>query len=567
MAEPGYTVESKCETTEEEKSSSASSEVVIGIDIGTSQCSVAVWNGSEVELLKNTRNQPLIRFDVPVDNDIPLGEVNYHLSRKHERLSGASILNMKRLIGRVDTDRIVHASKNFPFLVQTLDMGVRPFIAALVNNVWKSTTPEELLALYLAELRIMAESKLKRPIKDVVLCIPVSFSRFQLTRIERACSIAGLHVLRLMPEPAAVALQYAQQQQHMLRDKTGRVGKRIALVFNMGAGFCDVAVADIDGGVTEIKALSGSEIGGEDLLENMMRHLLPSFDKLDIKSMGILRVAIQEAIHELSLEESVQIDVDLGNGSRLCKEVKREEFEEVNKYIFCESEILIVECMQNADVNVKDLTDVIVVGGCSCIPKIRNLVENLCEREIYKGMNPLTAAVYGTALEGALNSGIDDPLGDVDLLTSQVTTLGIGIRANRFEFVPVIPRNTTMPAHKEMIFTTFKDNQTEALIVVYEGEPELEDENHLLGYFKITGIPPALEGVPEINVGMDINASNELSVLARVIIPGSRQPVVPVMELKMPTVDDGHSCCNEVLDRAYGPTLDSMIVRRKNHSI
>ncbi|KAB2067495.1 hypothetical protein ES319_A09G230000v1 [Gossypium barbadense] len=553
MAEPEYIVESECGTTEEEKSSSASSEVVIGIDIGTSQCSVAVWNGSEVELLKNTRNQPLIRFDVPVDNDIPLGEVNYHLSHKHERLSGASILNMKRLIGRVDTDRVVRASKNFPFLVQTLDMGVRPFIAALVNNVWKSTTPEEVLALYLAELRIMAESKLKRPVKDVVLCIPVSFSRFQLTQIERACTIAGLHVLRLMPEPAAVALLYAQQQQHMLRDNTGRVSKRIALVFNMGAGYCDVAVAGIDGGVTEIKALLGSEIGGEDFLQNMMRHLLP--------------IAIQEAIHELSFQESVQIDVDLGHGSRLCKEVKREEFEEVNEYIFFKSGILIVQCMHDADVDVEDLTDVIVVGGCSCIPKIRNLVENLCEREIYQGMNPLTAAVYGTALEGALTSGIDDPLGDVDLLTSQVTTLGIGIRANRSEFVPVIPRNTTMPVHKEMIFTTVKDNQTEALIVVYEGEPEMEDENHLLGYFKITGIPPALKAVPEINVGMDINASNELSVLARLIIPGSRHPLVPVMELKMPTVDDGHSCCAEVLARAYGPTLDSMIVRRKNHSI
>ncbi|KAG4185225.1 hypothetical protein ERO13_A09G215250v2 [Gossypium hirsutum] len=553
MAEPEYIVESECGTTEEEKSSSASSEVVIGIDIGTSQCSVAVWNGSEVELLKNTRNQPLIRFDVPVDNDIPLGEVNYHLSHKHERLSGASILNMKRLIGRVDTDRVVRASKNFPFLVQTLDMGVRPFIAALVNNVWKSTTPEEVLALYLAELRIMAESKLKRPVKDVVLCIPVSFSRFQLTQIERACTIAGLHVLRLMPEPAAVALLYAQQQQHMLRDNTGRVSKRIAVVFNMGAGYCDVAVAGIDGGVTEIKALLGSEIGGEDFLQNMMRHLLP--------------IAIQEAIHELSFQESVQIDVDLGHGSRLCKEVKREEFEEVNEYIFFKSGILIVQCMHDADVDVEDLTDVIVVGGCSCIPKIRNLVENLCEREIYQGMNPLTAAVYGTALEGALTSGIDDPLGDVDLLTSQVTTLGIGIRANRSEFLPVIPRNTTMPVHKEMIFTTVKDNQTEALIVVYEGEPEMEDENHLLGYFKITGIPPALKAVPEINVGMDINASNELSVLARLIIPGSRHPLVPVMELKMPTVDDGHSCCAEVLARAYGPTLDSMIVRRKNHSI
>ncbi|MBA0558997.1 hypothetical protein Golob_015981 [Gossypium lobatum] len=178
-------------------------------------------------------------------------------------------------------------------------------------------------------------------------------------------------------------------------------------------------------------------------------------------------------------------------------------------------------------------------------------------------MNPLEAAVCGTALEGAVASGISDPFGNLDLLTIQATPLGIGIRANGNSFVPIIPRNTTMPARKELVFTTVNDNQTEVLIIVHEGETEKADENHLLGYFKISGIPPAPKGVPEINVCMDINASNVLRVLAGVIMPGSQQPVVPVMEVRMPTVDDGHGWCAEALHRAYGSTLDLMTVQKK----
>ncbi|TYI12077.1 hypothetical protein ES332_A09G250600v1 [Gossypium tomentosum] len=568
MAEPAYTVASDSETTGEEKSSSAFPEIAIGIDIGTSQCSVAVWNGSQVELLKNTRNQKLMRSYVTFKDDIPSGGVSYQLSHEHEMLSGAVIFNMKRLIGRVDTDPVVHSSKSLPFLVQTLDIGVRPFIAALVNNVWRSTTPEEVLAIFLVELRVMAESQLKRPIRNVVLSIPVSFSRFQLTRIERACAMAGLHVLRLMPEPTAVALLYAQQQQQMIHDNMGSGSEKIALIFNMGAGYCDAAVTATAGGVSQIKALAGIATGGEDFLQNMMRHLLPNnlFSSRginEIKSMGLLRVATQDAIHKLSFEESVQLDVDLGNGLRICKQVSREEFEGVNQKIFETCESLIIQCLHDAKVEADDLTDVIVVGGCSHIPKIKNLVKSVCKRELYKGMNPLEAAVCGTALEGAVASGISDPFGNLDLLTIQATPLGIGIRANGNSFVPIIPRNTTMPARKELVFTTVNDNQTEVLIIVHEGETEKADENHLLGYFKISGIPPAPKGVPEINVCMDINASNVLRVLAGVIMPGSQQPVVPVMEVRMPTVDDGHGWCAEALHRAYGSTLDLMTVQKK----
>ncbi|KAK4855557.1 hypothetical protein QYF36_008482 [Acer negundo] len=571
MDEPAYTVVSDSETTGEEKSSSAFPEIAIGIDIGTSQCSIAIWNGSQVELLKNTRNQKMMRSYVTFKDEVPSGGVSNQLSHEHEILSGAAIFNMKRLIGRVDTDPIVHASKSLPFLVQTLDIGVRPFIAALVNNVWRSTTPEEVLAIFLVELRAMAEMQLKRPIRNVVLTIPVSFSRFQLTRIERACAMAGLHVLRLMPEPTAVALLYAQQQQLTVHENMGSGSEKIALIFNMGAGYCDVALSATAGGVSQIKALAGSAIGGEDLLQNMMRHLLPDFENRfsnhgmnEIKSMGLLRVATQDAIHKLTTQTDVQIDVNLGNGSKVSKLVNREEFEEVNQKIFEKCENLIIQCLHDAKVEIDDITDVILVGGCSYIPKLRNLVMGICKKEeLYNVINPLEAAVYGAALEGAVASGISDPFGNLDLLTIQVTPLGIGIRADGNNFVPIIPRNTTMPARKDLVFTTVRDNQIDALVTVYEGEGEKVEENHLLGYFKITGIPPAPKGVPEINVCMDIDASNVLRVLAGVILPGCPHPAIPVMEIRLPTVDDGHGWCAEALYRTYGSTLDLETVQKK----
>lgn len=571
MAEASYTVASDSEITGEDKSS-ACPEIAIGIDIGTSQCSVAVWNGSGVKLLENTRNQKMMRSYVTFKDDTPSGGVSSQLSHEHDLLSGATIFNMKRLIGRVDTDPVVHSSKNLPFLIQTLDIGVRPFIAALVNNMWRSTTPEEVLAIFLVELKVMAEVQLKRPIRNVVLTVPVSFSRFQLTRIERACAMAGLHVLRLMPEPTAVALLYGQQEQQSSHDNMGSGSEKIALIFNMGAGYCDVAVTATAGGVSQIKALAGSTIGGEDLLQNMMQYLLPESQTLfkthgikEIKSMALLRVATQDAIHRLSSQTDVHIDVDLGDGLKINKIITRNEFEEVNKKVFEKCGSLIIQCLQDAKVEVEDVNDVIVVGGCSYIPKVKNLVATLFNgKELYKGVNPLEAAVRGAAVEGAVASGVNDPFGNLDLLTIQVTPLAIGIRADGNSFVPVIPRNTTMPARKDVIFTTCHDNQTEALIVVYEGEEKKAEENHLLGYFKIVGIPEAPKGVPEINVCMDIDAANVLRVLVGVVMPGSRQPAIPVMEVRMPTIDDGHGWCVEALNNKCGTTQDLVTVQKKS---
>lgn len=571
MAEQAYTVASDSETTGEEKISSAFPEIAIGIDIGTSQCSVAVWNGTQVELLKNTRNQKMMRSFVTFKDEIPSGGVSNQVSNELDILSGAAIFNMKRLIGRVDTDPVVHASKSLPFLVHTMNIGIRPFIAALVNNVWRATTPEEVLAIFLVELRTMAEEQLKRPIRNVVLTVPVSFNRFQLTRIERACAMAGLHVLRLMPEPTAVALLYAQQQQQTIHENMGSGNEKVALIFNMGAGYCDVAITATAGGISQIKALSGTTMGGEDMLQNLMNHLVPNSESFffnhginDIKSIGLLRVAAQDAIHKLSYQTSVQVEVDLGNGLKISKVVSQVEFEELNHDVFEKCRSLIIQCLHDAKVEVEDVSDVILVGGCSHIPMIRNVVKDICKgREIYAGMNSLEAAVTGAALEGAVASGISDPFGNLDLLTIQATPLSIGIRADGNNVVHIINRNTTIPARKELVFSTAHDNQTEALIAVYEGEGKKVEENHLLGFFKITRIPPLPKGVPELNVCMDIDASNVLRVLAGVVLPGNKQLVTPFMEVRMPTVDDGHGWCAEAIHRTHGSTLDLVTLWKK----
>ncbi|KAI3834577.1 hypothetical protein MKX03_009043 [Papaver bracteatum] len=520
MAEQACTVASDSETTGKDKPTSVYPELAIGIDIGTSQCSIALWNGPEVQLLKNSRNQKMMRSYVTFRDDIPSGGESAHLSHEDEMLSGSAVFNMKRLIGRADTDPVVHLSKTLPFL--TLNIGVRPFIAALVNNIWRSTTPEEVLAVFLVELRAMAELQLKRVVRNVVLTIPVSFSRFQLTRIERACAMAGLHVLRLMPEPTSVALLYAQQQQQLIHDNMGSGSEKLALIFNMGAGYCDVCVTATAGGVSQIKALSGTVVGGEDILQNVMRHLLPNLDNLlsshglsEIKSMVLLRIATQDAIHRLSSQDGVRVEVDLKNGININRILTRAEFEEINQEVFGKCENLI--------------SDVILVGGCSYIPKIRSLVLGLCNKEEpYLGMNPLEAAVCGAALEGAVASGVNDSLGALDLLTIQATPLSLSIRADGSNFVPIIHRNTTMPARKELIFTTAHENQTEALIA-------------------LVGIPPAPKGSPEISICMDIDASNVLRVFAGILMPGVGRPVHPFLEVKLPTVDDGHGWCTEAL--------------------
>lgn len=214
--------------------------------------------------------------------------------------------------------------------------------------------------------------------------------------------MAGLHSLRIMPEPTVVALLYTKQQQEFVPLNVFDGSEKNALIFNMGAGFCDVAAIATAGGVSMTKAMTGAAIGCEDILQNLMQHLLPNAEALfsrhgvdGIRMMESPRVAAQNAILELSSETSSLVDVDLGNWTHISKTITREECEGVNLQVFEKSENLIIQCLQESQVDPEDLAEVVLVGGCSKIPKTINLVKELCgKEELYQGIDP---AVCGAA--------------------------------------------------------------------------------------------------------------------------------------------------------------------------
>ncbi|KAI5078741.1 hypothetical protein GOP47_0006412 [Adiantum capillus-veneris] len=566
MAEQsGYTVASDGENNpvEESQSSLSPLQTAVGIDLGSRFCSVAVWRDSKVEVLSNPRSLRRMPSHVLFKSDIPCSGVSAPISDV-ELYSGTAIYRAKCLLGRADTDQVVQTCKNCPFLVQTLDIGARPFLAALVDGVWRSTTPEEVLAIVLVELRAMAEAHLGHTVRSAVLTMPASFSRFQQTRLERACAMAGLHVLRLMPEPTAVALLYAQEQQKALHGNMGSGIEKNVLIFNAGAGFCDVAIAATAGGVSQIRAVAGDSIGGDAMVQNLVNHVLneyassvegksgPPFSKL---SAQVVPVA-EKVMHALSTSASAVLECEI-HERRISRSITREEFERINEDILKRCEALVMQCLQQGQTIVDSLDDVILVGGVSNVPAIRSLVLKACGgKQAYKGFNPLEAAVQGAAMEGAIASGLTDSSGRLDLLTIQAMPHSVGIRVSGDEFLPVLQKNGAIPARRDIVVTTSYDKQTEALIIVYEGESRQASENHLLGFFKLTGIPPAPKGTPLISLCMDVDASDVLRVVVGVCMPGVEKPVLPLVEVRMPTIDDGHGWCTDAIRSKYGLLLE-----------
>ncbi|CAI8610091.1 unnamed protein product [Vicia faba] len=472
-------------------------EITVGIDIETCSYCVAVWNGTEVEYAVNKNNMKA--YD-------------------QETLIKAKVFKMRRLIGRAETDPVTQVTRNLPFQMLAID------------DESPSSSPEEFLTSYLKDLKQLAESVLERSVRDLVLTHPVSFNRFQLTRIHDTCRKAGLQILQMIPQPTAVAFLYAQQQLKATSSSSDLKGKKTALIFNMDSGYCDVAViaATLEG-KCRMKALAGSAIGGEDVIGNTMRLVIPDF-KNKLKKKGrnkklkSLRVEILKVIHGLKDKRSVEFDLDLGDGRKIRKVVKKGEFEEVNREVILTCERLIRRCLQDSKIKANSLDDVIIVGEFGNMLKLHNLVPK-------KGvaMNPLEAALCGAAVAGAVASGINDP-SNLKLSISPITSHSLGIRANGNKFVCVIPRNTSLPVMEVMKFTTSHENQTEVLILVYEG-------------------------VLIIEVVMEIDSLNKLRIGAGVFGP---------VEMPKPMIDPTKFLDYEALNRMFGDKMDlATFVKKK----
>ncbi|XP_002980626.2 heat shock 70 kDa protein 8 [Selaginella moellendorffii] len=568
------------------------SSAAIGIDLGTSSSAVAVWRNGRVEVFQCPEDRKSLPAYV-LFSDTPTGINKVGGGASEDELwSGRAIFGAKKLVGRTDTDPIVQSCREkYPFLIESLGIGLKPFLGARgSNNIWRSTTPEEILALQLMELRAIAEFHLGRIVRSAVVTVPVCFSRFQLMTIERACVMAGLQVARLMPEPTAAGLVYAQmiQQQGISAPVSASAAEKLALIFNMGAGYCDVAITATAGGVSQIRGLAGEAFGGEELLQNLVSYLvsemIPQLGHSPAKAAlaiatGRLRFAAERAMHALSIEPDALVEMELGNGQIFSRSVTREVFEDLNAGVFARCSSLVVGCLRDADVEPVAISDVIAVGGASSVPGVKEALEKifgarkmeaLLHNQIQSsGIDTSEAAARGAALEGAIMSGVTDPNGSLDLLTIQAMASSVGVALLGGEFQPILHKNSMIPARRDVVVTTSRDNQRDALIVVYEGESKNARSNHLLGFFKLAGLPAAPKGVPLITVCVDVDASNVLRVMAGACLPkdcgGDGSGGVAALELRevrMPTVDDGHDWCVEALWNKHGDSMDVVLLQQ-----
>ncbi|KAI4982473.1 hypothetical protein ZWY2020_022965 [Hordeum vulgare] len=495
----------------------------IGIDLGTTYSCVAVWQSdNRVEIIANDQGNlttpscvaftdacRLIIGDAAV-NQAAMNPVN-------------TIFDVKRLIGRHFSDKSVQGDiKTWPFKVAS-GPSDRPVIVVQYKDEEKLFEAVEISAMVLNKMRETAVAYLGTEVKNAVITVPVYFTDAQRQATIDAGTIAGLNVMRIISEPSAAAVAYG------FGKMTDSEEVKTVLVFDLGGGTLDISIVnidpgvDIDMGVFKVKATAGdTHLGGEDFNSLMVKHFVREFLKKyktdDIrnnpKALRRLRTACEKAKRMLSITSQATVEIDsLHDGIDFYGAISRAKFEQLNMELFRKCIQHVKKCLGDADMDKSQIHDVVLVGGSSRIPKVRQLLRELFDgKELCTSINPDQAVAYGAAVQASILNGDDNEVRDVLLL--EVTPLSLGVRTEGGFMSVLIPRNSTIPVKKEDIYSTCSDNQTNVLIQVYQGEGEETKDNILLGKFTLGGIPRAPRGKPKINVTFEINADSILKVTA-----------------------------------------------------
>jgi len=488
---------------------------IIGIDLGTTNSAVAVIEGGKPKIIHSSEGKNVIPSVVDPIKRI-VGEV---AKRQMVINPKQTVYSVKRLMGRRFTDATV--KKDLEILPYTVREGKDG--AAVIEVDGKEFTPQEISAMILKKIKGDAENYLGEKVDKAVITVPAYFDDSQRQSTKQAGEIAGLEVVRIINEPTAAALAYGLDKSHA----------HTIAIYDLGGGTFDITILELGEGVFQVKATNGdTHLGGDDFDKVILDYIAEEFKKengvdlrKDAQALQRLRDAAEKAKIELSTSLETEVNLPFvtvkdNQPQHLVMKITRSKLESLVSELIEKTLGPVKECLKDAKTEIKDINEIILVGGMTRMPKIIEQVKKFFGKDPNRSVNPDEVVAIGAAIQAGVLTGETK-----DVVLLDVTPLTLGVETLGSVTTPLITRNTTIPTSKSEVFSTAGDNQTQVEINVLQGERPLAKDNKSLGRFILEGIPPAPRGVPQIEVTFDIDASGILNVSAKDKATGKSQSI------------------------------------------